>query len=337
VGDIPPPLKSNYMANAKTAPVKKEETKVKVELGETIEEVVEGSNEHLVLSQEYDPGKKYMFELATHNPERDSPVWIMQGQKTFAAPIKKFKPWHNLVLTSQIVWKGNRRMIRYYDGCTTIFVDKQPKEREMIDSLIAQTNKNRFILIDGKVGFYGDDRMALLYLNICSWNAESLFRTRTSDAIFMSVNADKIATAESAKLDKTETALEMARTATGTRMLIHAAYLGIPTMDWDSGNERTEGEIRTDYRKEALRDSEHFISSYGNKAIEIRYYIDKALEKGTITNRLNPNKVCWNSSGREILDTSGLKSNEAIGQKLFEFSQTSEGEEFVLQLRAINE
>lgn len=323
-------------AETETAPVKKSKI-VKIQLGETIEEAEEGSNEHAVLSQEFDPSKKYMFELAMENPPRDLPVVMMEGQKTYYAPVKKFKPWHNIVLTAQIVWRGNRRIVRYYDGCETIFADKQPKDRELINQLIAQTNKDRFILRDGKVGFYGDDRMVLLYLMIASWNVDSLFRTRTADGIFKSVNADKIATKESEKLDETETALQYAKDAPRTKMLIHAAYIGIPTVDWDSGNERSEAEIRTDYRKEALRNSSEFLKSYGNKSIEIRYYINKALEKGTITNRTNPNKASWGSSGREICDISGLKSNEAIGQKLFEFSQTEEGEEFVLQLKAINE
>ncbi len=120
-------------------------------------------------------------------------------------------------------------------------------------------------------------------------------------------------------------------------MMIHAGYLGIPMIDYDSGNELTDDEVRAEYRKEALRNSAHFIESYGNKAIEVRYYIDKAWAAGDINNKFNPNKATWGKNNSVICDISGLKSPEAITQRIFEFSQTAEGDEFVIQLKAINE
>lgn len=321
------------MADALTkAPTKKEVKIIKVDLGNTTEEVVVDSNEHLALSQQFDLGKKYMFELATKNPQRELPVVETQGQKSRIAPHKEFPPYRNLILTSQIVWKGQRRMIRYYDGCDTIFTDKQPKEKEMIDQLISQSKRRQFL--DGKFGCYGEDRMLLLYLSICSWNAESLFRTRTADTVFIPSNPDKRATEESLRIDEQEEALGLAKNATLTKMLIHANYLGIPTVDWDSGNELTEKEIRTEYRKEALRNSKNFIETYGNKVIEIKYYIEDSLRKGTINNKANVNKACW-KSGTVICDISGLKSQEAIAERLLEFSQSEEGAEFVVQLKAL--
>lgn len=324
------------MADALIAPKQKEEI-IKLEFGDSIEEVISGSREHLALSQKFDTTKKYMFQLATRLEERENPVMEVTGQKARLAPHKEFQPFRNIVLTSQVVWKGQRRMIRYYDGCTTIFTDKQPKEKELIDQLINQTSKEKYRFIDGKFGCYGDERMLLLYMNICSWNTESPFRTRTADGIFMSSNPDVKASYEAAKVDETEKALQLAKEATKTKMLIHAAYLGIPTVDWDSGNDLTESEIRTAYRKEALRNSAAFIKSYGNKELETKYFIDKALEKGIIVNKLNPNKAAWASSNREICDISGLKTNDAISQRLFEYSQTEEGEEFMIQLKAVLE
>lgn len=328
-------FKNLQMANAATtpAPETKEKKTISLQFGDTVEEVFKKSNEHLVLSQEFDPLKKYMFELAVELPERENPVIDMRSKR--AVPHKKFQPFRNLVLTSQIVWKGSRRMVRYYDGCTSIFTDKQPKDKEVIDQLIKQSTKREFL--DGKFGVYGDDKMLLLYLNICSWNVESPFRTRTADGIFRSVNGDKIATIEADKLDQTEKALELAKGVSKTKMFIHAAFLGIPVVDWDSGNDLTEKEIRTAYRREALRNSDKFIESYGNKSIETQYFIDKALREGIISNKFNPNKATWSTSNREICDISGLKSNEAISQRLFEFSQTEEGAEFGIQLKAISE
>lgn len=318
-------------ADTLTAPLKKQELiSVKGWEGEV---AAKDSDEYKVLTQEFDVSKKYMFELAVKNPERENPVVDMFTKR--AAPHKEFKPFQNIVFTSQIVWNGNRRMLRYYDGCTTIFQDKQPKEKEQIDQLIRQSKERHFL--DGKFGCYGDERMLLLYLIICSWNGDSPFKTRSSDTIFISSNPDKRATVESEKLDRIEEALKLAREASKSKMIIHANYLNVPIIDYDSGNELTEKEIRTAYRREASRNPDAFIESYGNKSIEVKYWIDKALEKGLISNKFNPNKATWGKSNTEICDISGLKSMEAISQAIFEFSKSEAGEEFIIQLRAISE
>lgn len=280
----------------------------------------------------FDSTKKYMFELATQNMEREMPVIEVDGQRSRPIPTEKFKPYQNIVLTSQIIWKGQRRILRYYDGCTSIFADEQPKDKDDIDQFIKVTQPRAFL--KGKFGAYGDEKMLLMYLNICSWNANSPFRTRAANAIFIATDTMKIASVESAKLDETERALQLAKDASRTKMMIHAAYLGIETEDFDSGNELTDTEIRTKYRRRALQDATYFIDSYGNKAIEVKYYINQALIKGLITNKFNPNKLTW-QNGKEICDISGLKSNDAIGEKAFEFSQLEDGAEFGIQLRAL--
>ena len=284
------------------------------------------------LAMEFDHTKKYMFELATQNIEREMPVIEVDGQKSRAIPTEKYKPYQNIVLTSQIIWKGQRRILRYYDGCTSIFADEQPKDKEEIDQYIKVTQPRAFL--KGKFGAYGDEKMLLMYLMICSWNEESPFRTRSANVIFKASDTVKIASTESAKLDETERALQLAKDASRTKMLIHAAYLGIETEDYDSGNELTDTEIRTKYRRRALQDAAFFIESYGNKAIEIKYYIKQALLKGLITNKFNPNKLSW-QNGKEICDISGLRSNDAIEDKAFEFSQLEDGQEFNIQLRAL--
>ncbi len=279
----------------------------------------------------FDVNKKYVFESATRNPERDLPVIDMVTKRP--APHKDFSPYRNIVLTSQIVWEGERRTIRYYDGCTTLFVDEQPKEEKLIEQYIKQSKKRA--LVDGKFSCFGDERMLLIYLTICSWNAESPFRTRTAQAIFIAQNADKVATEKAEKLDLIDEAMGLAKQATDNKMWIHANYLGIPDTDWDSDNKLTAKEMRTAYREAAANDPKRFIESYGNKSIEIKYYIDKSLEKGTISNKFNSNKATWGSNNSVICDISGLKTNEAISQKLFEFSKTEEGEEFTIQLKAL--
>lgn len=322
------------MANAKQAPLKNDtiESNGIINL-ESVIEVEELTKEDIALSQKFDINKKYMFELAVENPERENPVIDMVSKR--ARPHVRFSPFRNIVFTSQIVWKEERRGIRYYDGCTSIFIDEQPKDKDTIEQLIRQTSKRHFE--DGKFGVFGEEKQLLLFLNICSWNGDSPFRTRTADVIFVPLNPDKKATLESFKLDQTEMALQYAREASNIKMHIHANYLGIPTADYDSGNNLTEKEIRAEYRKEALRNSEKFIESYGDKSIEVKYFIDKGLEKGIISNKFNPNKATWGSSNKDICDISGLKSYDAISARLFEFSQTDDGEEFLIQLRAVSE
>jgi hypothetical protein len=297
------------------------------------EEVIKDSPEHLALSQEFDLGKRYMFELASKNPERIYPVINMRTKRPAILP--EYKPFQNLVYTSQIIWNGRRRMIRYYDGCDTIFVDKQPKDSELIKQLISQTRRRNFT--DGYIGFTGDERMLLLYLYICSWNGNSLFRTRTASTVFVPVDSDIKIANEAERLDAIEEALALAKNATAQKMFIHGEYLGISREDQNSGNELTEKEFRIKYRKAAQENPNKFIESYGNRSIEIQYFIDKALERGIISNKLNPNKATWGTNNAEICDISGLRSQEAISQKLFEFSQTEEGAEFLVQLKALSE
>lgn len=323
--------------NNELVPEKKERKKrepKKIEAQPVIEKVDEKEwpVEAAYLAMEFDPQKKYMFELAVQNAEREMPVIEVDGQKSRQIPTEKYKPYQNIVLTSQVIWKGQRRICRYYDGCSSIFADEQPKDKEEIDQFIKVTQPRAFL--KGKFGAYGDEKMLLLYLMICSWNEESPFRTRSANVIFKASDTVKIASAEAKKLDETERALQLAKDASKVKMIIHSAFLGIETEDYDSGNELTEAEIRTKYRRRALQDAAYFIESYGNKSIEVKYYINQALIKGLITNKFNPNKATW-QNGKEICDISGLKSNDAIGEKIFEFSQLEDGQEFTIQLRAL--
>lgn len=318
------------MANATTVAPSKEKVEV-IEIG--AHKVKKGSNEHLALTKEYDTERKYMFELVQTNLEREQGIYQIHNNRATPMPHQKHTPQRNIVFSSQIVWNGARTNIRYYDGCDSIFVSEQPKEKEVIDQLKAQTQPRFFL--DGKFGIHGDERMMLMFLEMCSWNVESPFRTRTATAIFVPINNEKKIIAESDKLDMIEKAMQLAKEAKSQKMLIHASYLGISMKDFDSDNDRTEQEIRIEYRKKASQDPVGFVNSYGDKTIETRYYIQQALLKGLISNKFNRNKATWGSNNTEICDISGLSSHEAIAEKLLEFSQLEEGVEFEIQLKAL--
>jgi hypothetical protein len=313
------------MANASTteeAPLKKTGASAKDKVP---------TKEDLFLAQVFDTAKKYMFELAVENMPRQTPVWNVHSNRP--EPQKTHKPYRNIVMTSQIIWNGQRRGIRYYDGCDSIFIDEQPKEKDTIEQFIRQTPRRAFI--DGKFGVFGDERLLLLFMLAASFNQESPFRTRTADIVYRPVDSAKKASIESDRLDLAEKALEAAKTVSLSKLMIHADYLGIPLKDFDSDNDLSEQEIRIAYRKEALRDPKNFMASYGNKALETKYFIKKALSEGLLDTKYNPNKVVWSSSKREVCDISGLKSFAAISERLFEFSQLEDGEEFKIQLSAL--
>lgn len=312
------------MAEALTAPLQKKDVENPV-----------GKAEKEALSQVFDPTKKYAFYLAAENPVPELPVYEVFKGKATVMPHKKFKPFQNLVLSSQIVWDGARANIRYYDGCDSIFVSKQPTDKDLIKQLIDQTKKRNFL--NGKLIVEGSEGMLLLYLTICSWNAGSPFRTNSANEIFVSADTSKLLNAQQIKIDNMEKALKLAKEATPVKMKIHGAYLGIVDRDWDTDNELTDDEYRLEYRKFASQNSERFIETYGNKQIEVKYYVDKAVMDGTINNKSNPNKATWGSGNTEICDISGLKSTEAISQRVFEFSQTEAGQEFLIQLKALYE
>lgn len=283
------------------------------------------------LAQTFDADKKYMFELAEENPERQLPVIDMHTKRPAGQP--KFRPYQNIVFTAHIIWKGQRRMVRYYDGCDSIFMDEQPKDKDTIEQYIRQTRRREFV--DGKWGCYGDERQLLLFMYIASWNSESEFRTRSANIVYKPCNSAKRATAESAKLDLTERALELAKEATYSKILVHADYLGIPLKDFDSDNDLSEEEVRTAYRLEALRNAKVFVESYGNKKLETKYFIKKAMASGSIDYTGTPNKAVWKFSGRIIKDISGMTSFAAVLESLFEHSQLDEGQEFNVQVTAL--
>lgn len=317
------------MANTvATVPSKQEEKFIEI-MGQKVKE---GSIEYQYLSKEFDPLKKYMFELATKVPERTLPVAEVYNNQSRSLKHRPYNNYQNIVYTSQIVFNGQRVGIRYYDGCDTIFISGQPSEKDTIELLIRQTKRRAFL--EGKFGVFGDEKMLLLYLMMCSWNADSPFRTRTADQVFVSLDRSKTLSIEAQRLEASEKALQLAKEATNDKMFMHGAYLGIALQDEDSGNELTPEEFRIEYRKRAIADPMRFVQSYANKKIEIEHYINKAWEKGLLNNKLNPNKVMMGEKNVEICDISGLRSPEAICQRIYEYASSSEGEEFCLLLKA---
>jgi len=288
--------------------------------------------------------QRHVYVLCAENPDREAEIVEIQNGRGNRIREKKYPPYRNLLLRSAIMWDGKeetkpegwgnyapgKRVIRFYDGCTSLFPEDQPKEKETIDQLINQTRQRVFA--NGEIEVFGYETMLKLYMDICSYNEESPYRVPTIEAIFKPVNPEKYAAKESARLDAVEKALEMAKTAPESKMIMHCNYLGVAEIDNQTGNKLSMSALRAAYRKAAMDRPEEFVNSYDDKSIFSKYWIEKAIEAGEI--RFQNNIAVW-KSGNMICDISGLKSYQGKVEKLVEFSSLGDGEEFLQQLKAL--
>lgn len=252
----------------------------------------------------------------------------------------EYKPYQNILLESAIIWDGSdgkpkgRRQIRYYDGCESIFVDQQPKEKEIISAF--QSATRQIHLQYGYVKVYGYETMLKYYMDICSYNANSPYRVPNAEAIFESVLTEKISEQIENELDILDEAMSLSKNASDDKMIIHAKYLGIPFYDDISGNELPIKAIRVSYRNNAKLNPKNFVDSYNDTTIEHRYLISNAIENGIINTTLVSGKALWGNGGGEICEIGSFTSTEGITQKILEYSQLKVGENFISQLKKIS-
>ncbi len=288
-----------------------------------------------------DINTRYAYVLAQKNDIRGK-VYDENGNKREE---QEYKPYINLLLRSSIVWDGSidpfskrpraagRHQIRYYDGCTTLFADDQPTQRETIDQLINATRQLSFAF--GYLFVYGYDSLLKIYMDWCSYNEDSPYRIPNSNAIFKSVNTEKESIAEEKKLEEEDAATELAKTASAKKMRIHAKYLGIPFLDGVTMQPLSDKSIRIEYRKMAKGNPKHFVKSYNDKTIEINTWVTDAIASGQISTNIIPNQAVWTKGSSVICDLSGLKRADLIIEKLVEFTQMEIGADFLAQLKAL--
>lgn len=291
-----------------------------------------------------DPFKKHVYVLCNENPEREAGMSVIENGREFRINQKKFKPYLNLLMRSAIYWNGDpatkpqgwgnyeagKRMIRYYDGCTTLFPEDQPKDKETVDQLMNSTRQRVFA--NGYLEVFDYEPMLKLYMDYCSYNEESPYKVPTISAIFKPINEDKQAEKEEARINALEKALELAKETKEDKMFIHGNFMGVSMFDDTTGNKLSEKAYRSAYRRVATEQPERFVATYDDKSIFTKYWIERAIETSEI--RFNNNMAVW-KSGSTICDLSGLKSHEGKVQKLVEFASLSEGEEFLSQLKAL--
>ncbi len=288
-----------------------------------------------------DINTKYAYVLAQKNEERGR-VYDENGNKRGEV---EYKPYMNVLLRGSIVWDGSvdpfsnkprnagRHQIRYYDGCTTLFIDDQPKEKETIDQLISSTRD--VVFNHGFLFVYGYDSMLKLYLDWCSYNENSPYRVPNSIAKFKTVDSEKQSQTEAEQLEMEDNARDLAKNAPMKKLRIHAKYLGVLAENLVTGQPLSEAALRTEYRKYAKQNPKHFIASYNDKTIEVTTWITDALNTGKISTTVIPNSATWQKSNAVITDLSGLKAQDLIIEKLVELTQTDDGADFLAQLKSL--
>lgn len=288
-----------------------------------------------------DINTRYAYVLAQKNEPRGK-VFDENGNKR-GEP--EYKPHLNLLMKSSIVWDGKedpfskkprakgRHQIRYYDGCTTLFVDDQPQDLKTITQLEESTRALSFS--HGFLFVYGYDTLLKIYLDWCSYNEDSPYRIPASRSIFKSVNTEKQSEIEAALLEAEDEARELAKNAPVAKMKIHAKYLGIPFEDMVTNQPLSDTAIRVEYRKMAKADPRRFTKSYNDKTIEITNWVTEALNTGQISTTVIPNQAVWAKGNTFICGIDGLKAQHLIIEKLVEVTQTDEGSDFLAQLKAL--
>jgi len=292
------------------------------------------------LEQAHDVERKYAYVLARKNERRGGIFDENNRQRTE----QEFKPYLNILFTSSIFWKGGkdpfsgkdraagRYSICYYDGCTTLFVDDQPRELETLKALKTATKQCNF---DYGVFFVeGYDIMLKTYMDWASYNEDSPYRVGSVEVKWKNVDAEKDILSEGELIDMEDRVRELAAKAPEKKMRIHGRYLGIQMEDPVTNVPLSEKAIRIEYRKIAKSNPRWFEESYNDKTVEIRLWITDAINTGQLSTTIIPGRVTW-KSGAEVLDVSGIKSTDIIIDKLVEFSQTDNGSDFLGQIKSL--
>ncbi len=290
----------------------------------------------------HDVHRKYAYVLAVPNQPRGG---VYDASNNRLRSEQTFKPYLNVLLSSSIWWPGGqdpyidknrpagRYSICYYDGCTTLFVDDQPRDIDTLKSLKSTTRRVDFIH-----GFCFVDGMDVLlknYLDWASYNQDSPYRVTSVEVKWKNVDTEKDLLSEGELMDMEDRVMQLAKTAPVKKMKTHGRYLGIAMVDPVTNQPFSDSTIRIEYRKMAKSNPQYFEKSYNDKTVEMRTWITDAINNGQLSLSLIPGRVCW-PKGTEILDVSGIKNTEIIIDNLVEFSQTDSGSDFQSQMKSLN-
>lgn len=287
--------------------------------------------------------EKYVYYLVNKNPQLNNTVEI-RSNKT--VPTEDYPPTVTIPNQSSVAWPGGKDwdgenrprglyIIRYYVGCSSLFADKQPKDKDILEQFLKNPG-NEITFGKGRVEISAYDTMKKLFMDMASFNQDSPYRAAHVKVFYKAYNEFNEKEAEGDLLDQQFEAMGLAKKATEKQIRFHAKYLGIPTFNQDTGMDRPLKLIKVDYLKAASADSKKFISTFSDTSLKIKHWISEAIANGNINTTLQPNKAIWQNSKSEICDIPGSSKTDVIITHLFEFAQKKEGEEFLNQLRSLD-
>lgn len=292
------------------------------------------ATKELSLLEAIDSDLKYAYVLINKNPRRGG-VFNENGQPVVE---QEFKTGLNVLFSSSIIWPGGKDpfsgkerpegkyFIRYYDGCSTLFKDNQPEQKETIDALTTNTVMRNFG--HGYLFIDGFDKMLKIFMDWTSLNEDSPYRNPKVFPSFKSVSPEKSLLSDGELLELEDKASDLAKNAPKAKMISHANFLEISMVDDITQVKYSDEAIRIAYRKKAKENPAYFIATFNDESMEFKYKIRQLIITGKLSISLIPNSLTWVNSGTPALDISGLQDINQIVNKAAGFGQTEDGKEF---------
>ena len=221
------------------------------------------------------------------------------------------------------------RAIRYLPGFGSIFVDEQEAGNRVIPDTVLNNPNNRFEVKDGQIIVRAHEKTKLQFLDMCNRNADSEYRTGILEPIFVRYSEDKLIKEKSDKLSKQREAIQKAFSADERQIEFHAKYLGIPMIDPTNNASRTFEAVKTDYEQAALENPEHFLNTFDDGDLKVKFLIQRAIEDNLINLKSIAGKAIWTYTKDIICD---ISAGSTPLDSLFNFSQLKAGEGMLKKL-----
>lgn len=285
--------------------------------------------------------KRHVYFLVEKNPEVNNTFDLKTNR---LIPTPQYRPSTTVPTTSTIVWPGGKdpfgderpkgvHLIRYYVGCTNLFVDKQPKDKDVIEALLRNSG-NHVEFIGGRHDVYDFDVMKKMFMDLASYNADSKYRNPRVRAIYKGYDEVREKQNQGDLLKLKRKALNLAADASEKQLAFHAKFLGIPFINYDTQDKRDTASIRIDYEAIAESDPQRFIDTYGDKALRSKYWIQEALDSGLISTSLLPGSSVWTKNKTTICNVGDANDEEALGI-MINYATSTEGKKFYDELEKI--
>jgi|ERR1700760_651743 len=296
------------------------------------------ATENVALKEPVKVSKKSPFDKAK---APDSIIYrLVQRNDKLREDTPLYPPYKRFPNTDLIRWNygtekepdWGERAIRWLPNYNTIFVDEQEKGNRPIDPKVLDNPNLRFEIINGDISVRPHERMKLLFLDYCNRNVDSPYKTGRVQGIFARYSEEKRVEDLKSKQEKQKIAMEKAFSADEAQVAFHAKYLGISTIDPQTGGTRTYDAILTDYRQVAMDEPKRFIETFDDEDLKLKYKIETALESNSINLNLIPGKAIFTATKEEICDVPVSQDIKYVVDSLFIFSQKKEGANLVKKL-----